>query len=80
MNRTLFKSAASTLIVSLTMAATTTQSLAMRRGMTPAASSQGDRQAVQLHGQAARDLREGRLSQAQAAMEQAVGLALGDEL
>ncbi len=80
MNRTVFKAAASTLMVSLTMVACTTQSEAMRRAaqMTRAAATQGDRQAAQLHEQAARDLREGRLAPAQAAMEQAVGLSPRD--
>lgn len=78
MNRTLFKTAASALIVSLTMATSTTQSLAMRQNMVRAPASAGDRQAGQLQSQAARDLREGRLAQAQAAMEQAVGLSPRD--
>lgn len=78
MNRSLFKAAASTLIVSLTMASTSTQSLAMRNGMTRADSTAQDRQAAQLHAQAARQLREGALTQAQAAMEQAVGLSPRD--
>ncbi|MGQ0660102.1 tetratricopeptide repeat protein [Sphingosinicella sp.] len=78
MNRTLFKAAASTLIVSMTMATATTQSLAMRQNASRADATQGDRQAAQLHERAARDLREGRLGQAQAAMEQAVGLSPRD--
>lgn len=78
MNRTLFKTAASALIVSLTMATSTTQSLAMRQNMVRAPATQSDRQAGQLQQQAARDLREGRLAQAQAAMEQAVGLSPRD--
>jgi Flp pilus assembly protein TadD len=78
MNRSLFKAAASTLIVSLTMASTSTQSLAMRQGMTRADATASDRQAAQLHQQAVRDIREGRLNQAQTAMEQAVGLSPRD--
>lgn len=80
MNKTMFKMAASTLIVSLTMVACTTQSEAMRRAgqMTRTASTNGDRQASQFHEQATRDLREGRLEQARGAMEQAVGLSPRD--
>lgn len=80
MNKTMFKVAASTLIVSLTMVACTSQSEAMRRAaqMTRAAATAGDRQASQLHEQAVRDLREGQLEQARTGMEQAVGLSPRD--
>ena len=78
MNRTLFKTAASALIVSLTMASATTQSLALRQPFERAAATQGDRQAAQLHERAAREVRDGHLDQAQATMEQAVGLSPRD--
>lgn len=74
MNKTAFKFAASTMIVSLTMVGCTAQSEAMRRaaGMERAPQGVSDRQAAQLHAQATRDIRDGRLGAAQAAMEQAV--------
>lgn len=78
MNTTLFKAAGSTLIVSLTMASATTQSLAMRQPFERAPATEGTRQAAQLHEQAVRDVRDGRLDQAQATMEQAVGLSPRD--
>lgn len=74
MNKTAFKFAASTMIVSLTMVGCTAQSEAMRRaaGMGRPAQGATDRQAAQLHQQATRDLRDGRLDAALSAMEQAV--------
>jgi len=80
MNKKLFRMAASTVMVSLTMVGSTTQSLAMRQGMTSqrAAATDADRQASRLHEQAVRDLREGRLDVAQGAMERAVGLSPRD--
>ena len=74
MNKTAFKFAASTTIVSLTMVGCTAQSEAMRRAsqMVRSAPEAGDRQATQLHEQATRDLREGRLDAALTAMESAV--------
>ncbi|MGE0179056.1 MAG: tetratricopeptide repeat protein [Sphingomonas sp.] len=80
MTKTMFKVAASTLIVSLTTVGSTTQSLAMRQGLAAArsAATDADRQASRLHEQAVRDLREGRLEQARGTMEQAVGLSPRD--
>ena len=74
MNKIAFKIAASTMIVSLTMVGSTAQSEAMRRSgdMGRPAQDPQARQAAQLHMQATRDLREGRLPQALVAMEQAV--------
>jgi len=79
MNRTAFKIAASTTIVAMTMVACSSQSEAMRRldGASRAA-SRSDRQAAQLHEQAARALRQGQLSQAIDLMEQAVALSPRD--
>ena len=65
MNRTAFKFAASTVIVAMTMAGFSAPSTAMRRlGNTVQANGRTDRQAAQLHEQAARALREGRLAEA----------------
>lgn len=79
MNRTAFKIAASTMIVSLTMVGCTAQSEAMRRlGSARAADSRGDREAGQYHEQARRALQQGQLSQALTAIENAVALAPRD--
>ncbi len=79
MNRTAFKFAASTLIVSMTMVGFSTQSTAMRRlGDTVRANSPTDRQAAQLHEQAAGSLQQGQLAAALTQMEQAVALSPRD--
>ncbi|MDQ8755270.1 SPOR domain-containing protein [Sphingosinicella sp. LHD-64] len=77
MNKTAFKIAASTIIVSLTMAAGSTQSGAMRRGSGQAAAP-ANVQAAQLHEQAIRAAGQGNLAEALGAMEQAVALAPRD--
>lgn len=78
MNRTAFTFAASTAIVSMTLVACTTQSIAMRRLGPAAAASRPDRQAAQLYDQASRALRAGQLSAALGDMEQAVALSPRD--
>jgi len=79
MTRTAFKAAASSLIVSMTMMSFSAQSDAMRRlGEPERATSRSDRQAEQLHAQAAHALQQGQLGAAQAAMEQAVALSPRD--
>ncbi|WP_129794590.1 SPOR domain-containing protein [Sphingosinicella sp. CPCC 101087] len=79
MNRTAFEIAASTIIVSMTMVACTAQSEAMRRLVTATADdSQSAREAARLHEQAARALQQGQLSQAVAAMENAVAASPRD--
>jgi Flp pilus assembly protein TadD/cell division septation protein DedD len=75
MNKTAFKIAASTLIVSLTMAAGSTQSGAMRRGQ-PAAPANPT--PAQLRDQAVAALRQGNTGAALSAMEQAVAAAPRD--
>lgn len=74
MNKTAFKIAASTLIVSLTMTAGSTQSGAMRRQPTAPASPT----AAQLRDQAVAALRLGHTAEALGAMEQAVAAAPRD--
>lgn len=79
MNKTAFKFAASTVIISLTMVACTAQSEAMRRlGGARRADSRTDLQAAQLHEQARRLLQQGQVLQATAPMENAVALAPRD--
>jgi Flp pilus assembly protein TadD len=79
MNRTAFKAAASTLIVSMTMTGFTAQSQAMRRlGNAEQANSRTDREAARLHETAARALQQGQVGQALTAMEQAVALSPRD--
>jgi Flp pilus assembly protein TadD len=79
MTRIVFKAAASTAIVSMTMMGFSVQSDAMRRLNEPQrATSRSDRQAEQLHEQAARALQHGQLAPAQTAMEQAVVLSPRD--
>jgi len=79
MNRTVFKAAASTLIVAMTMTGFSGQSGAARRFNDPVrAASRADRQAAQLHAQAAQALHSGQLEQARGAMEQAVALSPRD--
>ncbi len=78
MNRTAFKIAASTSIVAMTMVACSSQSEAMRRPESAGRAGAPDRQAAQLHEQAARALRQGQLPEAIALMEQAVALSPRD--
>jgi Flp pilus assembly protein TadD len=79
MNRTAFKIAASTVIIAMTMVACTSQSDAMRRfGSVRQAGAPTDRQAAQLHAQAATALRAGQLSEAIDLMEQAVAISPRD--
>ena len=78
MNRTAFKFAASTMIVSLTMVTATAQSVAMRRGSPERADSPTDRQAAQLHEQAGRAMQQGQVAQALGLMENAVALSPRD--
>ena len=78
MNKTAFKIAASTLIVSLTMVATTAQSEAMRRLGNARRATTPEQQAVQLHQQALQQLQQGQLSQALDSMENAVALSPRD--
>ena len=79
MNRTVFKIAASTVIIAMTMVACTAQSDAMRRiGSVSRSASETDRQAAQLHAQAAAALQQGELSRATDLIEQAVALSPRD--
>jgi Flp pilus assembly protein TadD len=79
MTRIVFKAAASTAIVSMTMMGFSAQSDAMRPLNEPVrATSRTDRQAEALHEQAARALHQGQLVPAQTAMEQAVALSPRD--
>jgi len=79
MNRTAFKLAASSAIIAMTMTGFSAPSTAMRRvGNSVQANSRTDRQAQQLHVEAARALREGRLAEALGQMEQAVALSPRD--
>jgi len=79
MNRTAFKFAASTVILAMTTAGFSSQTAAMRRmGNAVQANSPTDRQAAQLHVQASRALREGRLAEALGHMEGAVALSPRD--
>ena len=79
MNRTAFKIAASTTIIAMTMVACSAQSDAMRRlGSVSRTNVPADRQAADLHGQAAAALRAGQLAQAIDLMEQAVALSPRD--
>jgi Flp pilus assembly protein TadD len=79
MTRIVFKAAAATAIVSMTMTGFSAQSEALRRLNEPQrATSRSDRQAEQLHAQAARALQQGQLGPALTAMEQAVALSPRD--
>ena len=79
MTRIVFKAAASTAIVSMTMMGFSVPSEAMRSPGEPTpATSRTDRQAESLHAQAAHALQAGQLGAAQAAMEQAVALSPRD--
>lgn len=73
MKRTAFKIAASTIIVSMTMVACTAQSAAMRRAAGPqTAEARNAEDAVRLHAQAVAALRDGQVTQALDAIENAV--------
>jgi len=79
MNKTAFKIAASTLIVSLTMIGSTAQSEAMRRlGSARRADSRTDLQAANYHEQARQLLQQGQIAPAMMQMETAVALAPRD--
>ncbi|HYN46466.1 MAG TPA: tetratricopeptide repeat protein [Allosphingosinicella sp.] len=79
MNRTVFKIAASTVIIAMTMVACTAQSDAMRRiGSVSRADSRSDRQAADLHALATAALQQGQLSRATDLIEQAVALSPRD--
>ena len=79
MNRTAFKIAASTIIVSLTMVACTAQSAAMRRPVSAEADDAARaREAARLHGEAAAALRDGNVAGAREAMENAVAASPRD--
>ncbi len=79
MKRTAFKLAASTAIVAMTMVACTAQSEAMRRIDSSSANpAEGFRAAAAHHEQAVRSLRQGELSSALEAMENAVALSPRD--
>ena len=79
MNKTAFKIAASTVIVSLTMVTATAQSVAMRRlGNDRRADSRADVRAAQFHEQAARFLSQGQVDQALAPIENAVAMSPRD--
>jgi Flp pilus assembly protein TadD len=79
MTRIVFKAAASTIMVSMTMMGFSVPSDAMRNLNEPVrATSRTDREAEALHAQAAHALQEGQLGQAQTAMEQAVALSPRD--
>jgi D-alanyl-D-alanine carboxypeptidase len=78
MSKTVFKIAASTLVVSLTMVACAAQSEAMRRRNQAQAAATPAAQAATLHEQAMRSIRQGQIGQALAAMENAVALSPRD--
>jgi Flp pilus assembly protein TadD len=79
MNRIAVKIAASSAILAMTMVACTSQSDAMRRlGSLRQTGAPTDRQAAQLHAQAATALRAGQLSEAIGLMEQAVAISPRD--
>ena len=79
MNRIAFKIAASSAIVSMAMVGASSPSEAMRGfEMGRRANGPADRQAAQLHDQAARALAQGQLAQAVSLMEQAVSLSPRD--
>ena len=79
MKTTVFKFAASTMIISMTMVAFTAQSEAMRRlGNARRADSRTDLQAADYHEQARRLLHSGQVVQATQPMENAVALAPRD--
>ncbi|MGQ0559858.1 MAG: SPOR domain-containing protein [Sphingosinicella sp.] len=78
MNRTAFKIAASTMIVSMATFGSTAQSEAIRRMAPTAQIAQSDRDAARSAGQARRLLRQGRPAQSLQALENAVALAPRD--
>jgi Flp pilus assembly protein TadD len=79
MKRSVFKAAASTCIVAMTMAGFGGPSSAMRRGNEPVrATSPDDRRAAALHEEGARALQAGQFDAAREAMEQAVALSPRD--
>ena len=79
MKRSVFKAAASTCIVAMTLAGFSGPSLAMRRLNQPErATSPNDRRAAALSEQGARALQAGQLDQARDALEQAVALSPRD--
>ncbi|WP_162806279.1 SPOR domain-containing protein [Sphingosinicella terrae] len=79
MNRTAFKIAASSIIVSMTMVACTAQSVAMRRlGSTAQTESRTRTEAAQLHEQARQAMSQGQVGEAVEAMENAVILSPRD--
>jgi Flp pilus assembly protein TadD len=79
MKRSVFKAAASTCIVAMTMAGFGGPSAALRRGTDPVrATSPDDRRAAALHEQGARALQAGQIDAAREAMEQAVALSPRD--
>lgn len=79
MNKALFKFAASTMIVSLTMVATTAQSEALRRAQAESpAEARAVREAGALNERARRALQQGQLGEAQTHIEQAVALSPRD--
>ena len=80
MNRTAFKLAASTMIVSVTMVACTAQSEAMRRGIGPStkANAPSDRDAARAYENGRRALAAGNLAQAITEVESAVALSPRD--
>jgi len=73
MKKTAFKIAASTLICSLTLGATATQSIAMRRAGGSDDATPTGQETRQLHTAAVRAVQQGQLSEALDLMEQAVG-------
>jgi Flp pilus assembly protein TadD len=79
MKRSVFKAAASTCIVAMTMAGFSGPSSAMRRGNEPVrATSPDDRRAAALHEEGARALQAGQFDAAREALEQAVALSPRD--
>ena len=79
MKRSVFKAAASTCIVTMTLAGFSGPSSALRRGTEPVrATSPDDRRAASLHEQGARALQAGQIDAAREAMEQAVALSPRD--
>ena len=78
MNKTAFRIAASTIIISLTMVGSTAPSEAMRRGPVQRATGRADLQAARYHEQARQLLQQGQLGPAMMQMETAVALSPRD--
>ena len=78
MNRSVFKIAASTVVVSLTMVACAAQSDAMRRRASSASAVPANQPAAELHERAVRALRAGELANALTAIEDAVAASPRD--